>query len=62
MPERSVFAKILIGLLMVFKLKGGATHISQKVQPEGEFRETQVPRRSYNSHQVHLEVLLEKYR
>ena len=46
---------------MVFKLKGGATHIFHKVQPEGNFRETQAPRGSYNSHQVHMKVILENY-
>ena len=30
---------------------GGATRISHKVQPEGAFREKQVPRGSYNYRQ-----------
>ena len=41
---------------------GRATRIFHKVQPEGAFRETQMPRGSHNSRQVHLKVRLENYK
>ena len=48
---------------MVFEFMGGFVYrSSHKVQPEGAFREPQLPRGSYISHQVHLKVRLVKYK